>query len=66
MKYTIDYVYLSDHDYLDLEELIQKVEGSDGSVSKKRATSWTFDSLTFTYTLSCPMGSPAFLDQCGE
>ena len=67
VTYTVDPTFLYDTTYLNLEDLSDLVLLSDGDITnrRKRSATWVFDSLTFTYDLACPLGSPAFLDQCG-
>ena len=65
VKYTVDYIHLSKHDYLNLDELQRQIIESNGDGSKKRAASWSFDSLILAYDLKCPLEAPAYKDHCG-
>ena len=66
VQYSVDYVHLSDLDYLDLTELADLIATSDGDASRKRALGYQFESVQFSYTLDCPLEAPAFNSQCGE
>ena len=65
VKYSVDYINLAKHDYLDFEDIQQKIIRSDGDNTNKRAASWEFDSIIIAWDLECPLGAPAFKDQCG-
>ena len=61
------YPYLDELDVIDLASLTSTISASDGNtLNRRKRSTWSFSTVTFTYTLSCPSGAPAYDDQCGE
>ena len=66
MDFEVDSDHLDNLYILEISKITEQVLNSNGATGDRRKRSTYSPSLSYSYDLSCPFESPAFLDQCGK